>query len=165
MRRQRSSTHPAARSPRPSRRIHEEPEGKHPEPARCPECRASYRSGRWTWQSAPADAHELVCPACERIRTDYPAGVVHLAGGFVAAHRDELVGLVRNIEERERAEHPLKRIMAVADEEGGLAVTVTDAKLARSIGRALEQAYEGKLEEPPTTSDPDPLLRVRWTRH
>ena len=166
MARQRSTPHPAARTPRPSRRIHEEGSEKLPELAVCPDCQASYRKGRWTWQSAPADAYPHICPACERIASDYPAGVIHLEGGFVAAHRDELLGLLQNIEERERAEHPLKRIMASTDEAAGFAVTVTDAKLARSFGTALHRAYEGHLELPDTadTADNENLVRVRWRR-
>jgi NMD protein affecting ribosome stability and mRNA decay len=144
--------------------VSEEKPGKLPEIAVCPECRASYRSGRWTWQPAPADAYEHICPACERIASDYPAGVIHLAGDFAIAHRDELLGLLRNLEERERAEHPLKRIARVEDEESGFSVSVTDGKLAETFGRALKSAHEGSLELPATTREKQNLVRVRWTR-
>jgi hypothetical protein len=142
MRSKRSATHPPTGTPRSAHRVFEEKAGKLPDLAVCPDCRASYRSGRWTWQPAPADAYEHTCPACERIASDYPAGVVHLQGDFATSHRDELVGLLRNLEERERAEHPLKRIMAIADEGSGFAVSVTDAKLAETFGRALERAHQ-----------------------
>lgn len=168
MARKRSTTHSAARQPRPARRIHDEApgaaHGKLPEIAGCPRCGASYRDGRWTWQTPPVGSYEHVCPACERIAEDYPAGVLHVEGEFAASRRDELVGLIRNIEERERAEHPLKRIMAIVDEGSGFVVTVTDAKLVDSFGRALKSAYDGSLEHPPTTSDKENLVRVRWTR-
>ncbi|MEN8160039.1 MAG: BCAM0308 family protein [Myxococcota bacterium] len=164
MPRKRSKTHPAASQPRPSRRIYEEEPGKRPELAGCPSCGASYREGRWTSQTAPAGSHEEVCPACRRVADDYPAGVLHVEGAFVGAHREELVGLIRHVEERERAEHPLKRIMAIEDEGAGFLVKVTDAKLAPSMGHALRSAYEGDLELPPTTSDRENLVRVRWTR-
>lgn len=164
MRRKRSPTHPAAGTPRSAHRIHEETPGKLPGIGVCPRCEASYREGRWTWETAPAGAVEQVCPACERIATDYPAGVLHVGGGFAASHRDELVGMLRHIEERERGEHPLKRIMAISDEDGGFAITVTDAKLVESFGRALQRAYEGRLEHPATTSEKQNLVRVRWTR-
>lgn len=164
MRRQRSPRHQAAAEPRPGRRYYEEGPEKLPENSSCPRCGASYHKGRWVSRRAPAGSPEHVCPACERIETDYPAGVVQVAGAFAQAHRDELVGLLRNIEQRERAEHPLKRIMAIRDEDDGFSVSVTDASLARSFGRALERAYEGELEQPPTTSELQDLVRVRWTR-
>ena len=168
MSRERSKTHRAATQPRPARRIHEDAPGaapgKLPEIAGCPECGASYRNGRWTWKQAPAGAYEHRCPACDRIAAGYPAGALHVEGGFAAAHRDELMALLRHVEERQRAEHPLKRIMAVRNEGPGFVVTVTDAKLAQSLGRALESAYQGLLELPPTTSDTGNLVRVRWTR-
>lgn len=164
MRRNRSGTHPAASNPHASRRIHEEREGKLPELACCPVCKASYRAGRWTWKAAPIDAYELVCPACERIEMDYPAGVIHLVGDFAVTHRDELIGLIRNIEERERSTHPLKRVMTIADDSSGLCVTVTDGKLVDALGRALHKAYAGRVEHAPTTSDKENLVRALWTR-
>lgn len=51
MRRQRDPNHPAANAPRTTRRIHEEGPGKLPELAGCPRCNASYRNGRWTWET------------------------------------------------------------------------------------------------------------------
>jgi NMD protein affecting ribosome stability and mRNA decay len=164
MKRQRSKVHSGAGTPGPGRRVYEEAPGKFPEPAGCPRCGASYRDGRWTWRAATADASEHVCPACQRIEDDYPAGVLHVAGEFAAQHREDLVHLVRNLEERERAEHPLKRIMAITDEASGFAVTTTDAKLVETFGRALKKAYDGRLDHPPTTSDRQNLVRVRWVR-
>lgn len=161
------STPPPRRPQRPSRRIHDESPGDAPklrEIAECPECHASYRNGRWTWEAAPVGAYEHECPACERIRTDYPGGIVRLEGAFAAAHRDELVGLVHNVEERERSEHPLSRVMSIDEEDGALQVKTTEARLAEAVGRAVHSAYEGDLEMPPTSGDKQNLARVRWSR-
>jgi NMD protein affecting ribosome stability and mRNA decay len=168
MRRKRSSTHASAEQPRPKRRVAERATGstrkKLPEATVCPECKASYHEGRWTWQSAPRGASEQICPACERISSRYPAGVLHVEGSFAAEHRDDLIGLVRNVEERERSKHPLKRVMRIEPTSKGFAVETTDAKLAQSLGRALHKAYAGKLEQPATTADKANLVRVRWVR-
>jgi NMD protein affecting ribosome stability and mRNA decay len=168
MRRKRSSTHSAASKPRSARRIPDEspgrPRGKAPELAACPGCGASYREGRWTWKSAPAGSYEQTCPACERIADGYPAGVLHVGGDFVAAHRAELIGLIRHVEERERAEHPLKRVMAIEDEGDGFVVKTTDAKLAASLGRALRKSHAGRLVQPKTTAEKGNLVRVHWAR-
>jgi len=164
MKRRRPPSHPAARMPRPSRRIHEEPSGKLPEIAACPRCQASYRNGRWTWKAPPVGAYEHVCPACERIETDEPAGVLRAEGAFVAAHRDEIVRLLRNIEERERNEHPLKRIIRLEDEDDGLRVAATNAKLVETFGHALQEAYEGRLDRPPRTGGTERFVRIRWAR-
>ena len=164
MRRERSRTHPAADTPRPQRRIFEEGDGKLPELAGCPGCGASYRNGRWTWQVAPIGSYSHTCPACERIATHYPAGVLRLHGAFAQGHRDELLHLLRNIEARERADHPLKRIIAVEEEDDGFVVTATDAKLVESFGRSLQRAYEGELQHPPTTAERANLVRVDWHR-
>ena len=166
MRRKRSPTHTAASQPRPARRSHAEATGgaKLPQGTACPKCGASYRAGRWTWQPAPAGARKRICPACERIAERYPAGVLRVEGKFAAEHRADLIGLVRNVEERECSRHPLKRIMKIANRRNGFVAETTDGKRAQSLGRALHKAYAGELEHPPTTADTENLVRVRWLR-
>lgn len=136
--------------------------GKLPEPTVCPDCGALFHEGRWRWNSAPAGAHRERCPACHRIKDEYPAGFVTLAGPFLSAHRDEILGLVHHLESRERAEHPLERLMKIEDEDGGLLITTTSIHLARGIGDALHHAYQGQLEF--HYNDADNLLRAHWER-
>lgn len=134
--------------------------GKLPEPTVCPQCRAVFHEGRWQWRDVPALAHQEMCPACRRVHDHYPAGFVTLTGAFFLAHRDEIVHLVRNHEEREHAEHPLQRIMAWEQHDDGMVVTTTDIHLARGIGEALHHAYQGKLEY--HYNPAENLLRVHW---
>lgn len=136
--------------------------GKLPEPTVCPQCGAVFHEGRWQWLPAPADAHQETCPACHRIHDDYPAGFLTLEGEFFLGHRDEIMHLVHNVEKRERAEHPLKRIMAVEEiKSGGTLVSTTDPHLARGIGEALHHAYQGELKF--HYNPAENLLRVNWT--
>ncbi len=135
---------------------------KLPEPTRCPSCKATWIDGRWTWQKAPADANEEMCPACQRIEDRFPAGYVTLQGSFQAEHRDEIVNLVTAKEAREKAEHPLQRIMGMEDVSAGLQISTTDSHLARGIGEALEDAYDGVLKI--RYSKDENLVRVTWKR-
>ena len=118
---------------------------KLPEPSVCSQCGAVFHQGRWQWLLAPADAHQETCPACHRIHDHYPAGFLYMKGEFFQSHRDEIMHLVHNHEKHERAEHPLKRIMAVEEKEGETLVSTTDIHLARGIGEALHHAYQGEL--------------------
>lgn len=136
--------------------------GKLPEPTRCPDCGAEYREGRWRWGSSEGPAHEERCPACHRIHDRFPAGFVVIAGEFLASHREDILHLIRNVESREKNEHPLERIMDFEDTAEGMVVTTTDPHLARGIGDALAHAYRGELEY--HYNDGDRLLRVHWTR-
>lgn len=131
-------------------------------PAVCPECGATYRKGRWTWDPPAADAKPHRCPACQRIRDALPAGYVTLKGAFLDAHRDEVLALVRACERREKAEHPLQRIMAIAEGDGGLEVTTTDGHLARGIGQALHEAFKGTLHV--KYAKEENLVRAAWER-
>ena len=137
--------------------------GKLPEPTTCPQCGAVFHEGRWQWLQAPAGAHQETCPACHRIHDDYPAGFVTLQGEFFHTNRDEIMHLVHNVEKRERAEHPLQRIMAVEETKNkGALVCTTDPHLARSIGEALHHAYRGSLRF--HYNHEENLLRVNWVR-
>jgi NMD protein affecting ribosome stability and mRNA decay len=136
--------------------------GKLREPTRCPECGATFQNGRWIWGTAPAGAHEERCPACHRIHDHFPAGVVALKGAFLQEHRDDILHLVRNHETKEKAEHPLQRIIAIEDAADGMVVTTTDPHLARDIAQALRNAYKGELEM--HYSKEENLLRATWRR-
>lgn len=135
---------------------------KYAEPTRCPGCGLVFRNGRWMRGDVAAGAHEASCPACRRLHEGYPAGYVTLRGPFLAAHRDEILRLAHNHEALERAEHPLQRIMAVSEVEGGLLVTTTDAHLARGIAEAVHHAYKGELEF--HYNSEENLLRATCTR-
>jgi hypothetical protein len=134
------------------------------DPTLCPDCGALFHKGRWSWPSTPppTDARRESCQACHRIRDDYPAGWVTPTGAFIAAHKDEIVHLARNIETVETAEHPLHRIMVIREEGGGIVITTTDIHVPRRIGEALKNAYHGTLDY---HFEPEEYrLRVRWTR-
>lgn len=135
---------------------------KIPEPSVCSECGAVFHKGRWSWDERPADAHEVLCPADQRIRDRVPAGFLTLGGDFLTQHKDEIMNLIRNKAEQEGKAHPLKRIMGMEEQEGKLVFTFTDAHLTRGIGEALHSAYEGELDYEYTKEDI--MLRVTWQR-
>lgn len=168
MRRTRSKTHPAASQPRIDRVLQSMEKdvyglkGKLSDPTACPSCGAVYRKGRWTWSAAPADAPQTKCPACRRISDDYPAGIVTLSGDFAREHADEIQGLILHVEEREKKDHPLKRIMAIDRQADAVVVKTTNARLARGVGEALQHAYRGELDY--RFTETENVLRVDWKR-
>jgi len=134
--------------------------GKLSEPSVCSQCGAVFHQGRWQWLEAPMNAHQVICPACRRIHDHFPAGFLTMKGIFFNKHRDEIMSLVRNYEKHVRTEHPLKRIMAIEDNDGTTLVTTTDIHLVRGIGEALHHAYQGELEF--HYNSEQNLLRVSW---
>ena len=135
---------------------------KPPEPSVCPTCKAVFTEGRWSWDRPPSEAAEMNCPACQRIQDDFPAGYVTIKGEFFKEHRDEIIATITSKEDREKAEHPLQRIMAIEDVREGLQVKTTDSHLARGIGEALYDAYKGDLKL--KYSRDENLLRATWKR-
>jgi NMD protein affecting ribosome stability and mRNA decay len=135
--------------------------GKLAEPSVCSQCGAVFHGGRWQWGKTPEGANPVTCPACHRLHDHFPAGFLTLDGAYFRSHRDEIMRLVHNHEARERAEHPMQRIMAMEEREGVTLVTTTDIHLARGLGEALHNAYQGALD---FHYNPEQnLLRVNWT--
>lgn len=133
---------------------------KHPDPTICSECGSLFTNGRWTWDDLPELASEAVCPACQRIKDDYPAGIIEISGPFFDDHRTEIINMIHNIKNREIADHPLERIIKI-DEEEKTVITTTGLHLARRIGDALFSAYEGDLNY---NYDDENLIRAYWIR-
>lgn len=141
---------------------------KPPEPSACSGCGAVFHAGRWQWGQPPRNAVEVICPACQRIHDHFPAGFVHIGGEFFAAHREELLSLIRHHAEKARSEHPLARLIDICDEDThgddvqGMLITTTDIHLARDLGEALHHAYHGELAF--HYNEAENLLRVHWRR-
>jgi hypothetical protein len=112
-------------------------------------------------ENPPAASNDL-CPACHRIKDNYPAGEITLGGAFFAAHREEILRLVRNEGAAETAEHALHRIMGIEQGPAETVVTTTDIHLPRRIGHALEHAYKGEMEI--HFDEEGHFARVKWRR-
>jgi hypothetical protein len=56
---------------------------------------------------------------------------------FLKAHREEILHLIYNEEERAKGFNPLERIVEMTESDGGMVVTTTNEKLAQHIGRRL----------------------------
>jgi len=111
---------------------------KLPEPTHCPDCGVVYHKGRWQWMDAQDESHLHRCPACERMRDKFPAGFLALNGPFFVGHKEEIMNLIKSQEEKERAEHPLERIMNMHEEPSGdLTISYTGVHLAQGTGNVV----------------------------
>lgn len=131
--------------------------------ASCPQCGAVYHQGRWNWlQNPPDDMRQHVCPACRRIADDCPAGTLHLGGKFLQNHREEVLGLIRNTEAAEKAQHALERLLRIADQGDGMQVTTTGMHLAQRLGHVLSSAFKGECSY--RYAQDEHHLTVHWWR-
>jgi len=80
----------------------------------CDGCRAVYMNKRWyadgaveTAKLKNPEASKTVCPACLKIRDDFPGGIVTLKGDYVLPHKTDLMRLIKNEEERAHGLNPL----------------------------------------------------------
>ncbi len=49
--------------------------------------------------------------------------ILVLEGNFFFVNRDEIINLILNIKQREQAKDPLKRIMAIEEEDKGILIS------------------------------------------
>jgi hypothetical protein len=67
----------------------------------CEGCQAVYRNKRWYVGPEIVKAGivtvKVVCPACLKIRDNFPGGIVTLSGDYVLPHKMELLKLVKNL--------------------------------------------------------------------
>ena len=127
----------------------------------CKACGVVYRAGLWHWAPKPRDAQPCECPACQRIRTRKPAGVVRLSGAGVAPHAEEIKHLACHQEEAEKAEHPLNRIIAIEESAQAISISTTDIHLPRRIGQAIRRAFRGGLRV--KFDETGDFVTVEWT--
>lgn len=132
------------------------------EPTYCPECGVVFHEGRWHWAPKPVPVYQETCPACRRIKDDYPAGELTITGAFARQHKTEILHLARHQEEQENGEHPLHRIMRIEEGTDVVVIRTTDIHLPRMIGEALHRAYKGQLDF--HYADQEYFLRATWTR-
>ncbi|MBI2379442.1 MAG: ATPase [Gammaproteobacteria bacterium] len=132
------------------------------EPTLCMKCDALYQGGRWTWGTPDTTPDRGLCPACQRIADNCPAGFVAIDKGFYESHRREIQDLVKATEEKEKSEHPLERLIAIAEEPDQVLVTTTGVHLAQRLGHALTASYKGHAEY--QYDDQKTRLDVYWER-
>ena len=137
---------------------------KYHEPTVCPRCDLVYHAGRWQRSDLrPRNGlQESICPACRREVDRYPAGLLILRGSYLAAHREEIMNIVRNQTDLAGESRPLQRIMWVKDDRGEVEIATTNDHLALRIGKAIRSASKGELTVRRGTEDP--LVRIYWER-
>jgi len=136
-------------------------------PVICRKCQAIYANKRWHIDEAEAlklaaspRTQKLVCPSCQKIRDDYPEGIVTLKWSALRDHEPEIRGLIGNVEARALSVNPLQRVMKVVRRSKDLEVQTTNDRLAQRIGRELVRAYKGKVTC--RWAHRDMLARVTW---
>lgn len=130
-------------------------------PAVCIECGAVCQEGRWSWTSAPSHALQMRCPACRRLADGHPAAQVLVEGRFSPGQFEAFADLAREVEQREKSLHPLRRLMGLEAGDESMEMRTTDVRLAHAIGEALRAAHQGRLNV--YYDEESRMLRVRWT--
>ena len=136
----------------------------------CTDCHAIFRRRHWFFDeneyeklAGQAETRCIVCPACRKIRDGYFEGEITLAPSlFLKEHKQEILNLIHNEEDRAKGFNPLERIISINEEDGKITVLTTDEKLSQRIGRELKKAYQGTTRY--KWSEDTKCARVTWSR-
>jgi len=129
-----------------------------------------YRNKRWYADEGMTaevrkdpETKQTVCPGCRKIRDNFAGGIVTLRGDFILEHKQDLMNLIKNEEERARGFNPLERIISVKENgSGNIVVSTTNEKMAQRIGKAVKKAFSGDVAY--HWSHDNKLIRVEWVR-
>lgn len=149
---------PATKDPYQSR-------GKEPAGTSCAVCGRQVVDG--AWKKPPASASRRtqgngICPACRRIRDDYPGGLLKISGSFLRDHRDEILNRVRNVAQDEAGTHPLQRLMRIEESRGETTLYFTGEHIPVRIGKALRRDFGGTLSI--RYAEDEKYSVAHWTR-
>jgi NMD protein affecting ribosome stability and mRNA decay len=135
----------------------------------CTSCNAVYHRKRWsndleTCQQLKSHSatRKVTCPACRKIASNYPEGIVTLTGSYLWEHEAEIQQILKKEEDRAFAKNPQERIIRMTKEDGRLTIETTEEKLAEHLGRVLQRAHRGELKIS-WAGNPD-ICRVSWER-
>ena len=128
-----------------------------------------YRHGHWALDPATyrrladdPEVNRINCPACQKIASGYPEGIVTLSGSYLWKHEAEIERILSNAAKKALAKNPFERVMRRHREQDKLVIETTDRKLAEHLGRILHKAHQGELQ---ISWDGSPgACRVHWER-
>lgn len=123
------------------------PRGKEPASTSCAVCGLQVEDGVWKTPK-PASARprgRAICPACLRIRDDYPGGLLRITGRYSRVHREEVLNRARIVARKEAGTHPLQRLMRIEDKPGEIVLYFTGEHIPVRIGKALRSDFGGSL--------------------
>ncbi len=139
------------------------------EVAICRDCTAVYQKKKWFLdprlyekKKAQKNINWVICPACKKTKENVPGGVVTLKGDFLQQHKEEIMNLVHNEDERSKKYNPLKRIMKINEKGNAIEILTTEGRLAYRIGSILFKAYDGEVEY--KKHENTKFMRVEWRR-
>ena len=139
------------------------------DPSLCTSCKTVYRHGHWALDPATyrrladdPEVNRINCPACQKIASGYPEGIVTLSGSYLWKHEAEIERILSNAAKKALAKNPFERVMRRHREQDKLVIETTDRKLAEHLGRVLHKAHQGELQ---ISWDGSPgACRVHWER-
>ena len=135
----------------------------------CKDCTAVYHNKKWfldpklyEQKKKLKDINWVTCPACKKTKENVPGGVLTLKGDFLQQHKQEIMNLIHNEDERSKKYNPLKRVMKINEKGNEVEILTTEGRLAQRMGSILFKAYSGEVEY--KKHENAKFLRVEWRR-
>ncbi len=145
------------------------PDGHFPDGSHCGSCGAVVYNQHWVMDDDIRQQLEdedrltdVTCPGCRKVDVRDPGGIVTVKGSFWQEHKEEVLNLIHNEEQRALGRNPLEKIINMVEKDGELTITTTNEKLAQQFGRTLNKAFNGEVDY--KFGDGNKFARVTWQR-
>ncbi len=145
--------------------------GIYKDPTVCSTCGLVYHNKTWKKDDVlkksileKGEVNFKDCPACRKIKDNFPLGVVDLTGFYLRdeSHRTEIINLIKHESEKEENSNPLARIIEINSNNSEITIKTTTEGLASRLGKAVQKAHKGELDF--KFSDGQKFLRIVWRR-
>jgi len=102
----------------------------------------------------------VICPACDQLRTKRAAAVIELRGDHWREQQVPILQTIESVVKDAQAANNQERLLRKVQDADAVSIYVSNADLARHIGRTLVNRYEGRLEY--LRQHAAPRFKVTW---
>jgi hypothetical protein len=128
----------------------------------CPKCGVVLEGGVWRWgNQTPLICKQALCPACQQIKEEKPAGFLSIKGSYFQENRSTMMSFISRQIEEQLTQKPLSRLMSLEELSKEMVIlSFTDSELPQLLAEAIAQQFEALVDS--SQANRNGIVRVSW---